>query len=114
MESILDLTSQLGKAISESNQAAALRTARAAIETESDLVTTMKAYQEQMEKLQKAEQEGGTIEVADKHTLEELHNTLVSSDIFKAFNAAQMEYIDLMRRVNTTLRNHLADTEAGQ
>jgi hypothetical protein len=35
----------------------------------------------------------------------------VSSPIFKKFSAAQMEYIDLLRKVNDAMRAELAATE---
>jgi hypothetical protein len=68
-------------------------------------------YQAQSEKIAQAEQENKPIEVEDKHRLSELHAKLISSDVFKKFTAAQVEYIDIMRQVNDTLRRNLAKTD---
>ena len=37
---------------------------------------------------------------------------LVSAEVFKRYTAAQVEYVDLMRKVNEALRAELAETEA--
>ena len=49
--------------------------------------------------------------VDDKHKLQQLNAALVASDLFKTFTAAQMEYVDLMRKVNQALRDELAAIE---
>ena len=49
--------------------------------------------------------------MADKHRLQELNDKLVASQEFKKFTAAQVEYVDLMRKVNEEIRRELAETE---
>ena len=52
------------------------------------------------------------VEVNDKHRLAELHDKLVSEETFKKYTAAQVDYVDLMRRVNDALRRQLSDVES--
>lgn len=111
MKSILELAEQLGQAISDSPQADAMRKARQALEAEEGLMQTLNDYQEQADKVGRLEQENKPVEVDDKHKLRRLHDTLVSSEAFKAFNAAQMDYADLMRQVNGALRSKLESVE---
>ena len=63
------------------------------------------------QKVEQLEHENKPVEVDDKHKLRDLHDTLVANDLFKRFTAAQVEYVDLMRQVNQTLRKQLAEVE---
>lgn len=111
MSEITELAGRLGKAIAESLQAANLRAARKAMAAETGLTKLLNDYQVQADKVSRLEEENKPVEVSDKHALEELHDKLISSETFKKYTAAQMEYIDVMRQVNQTLRQQLAETE---
>ena len=111
MTDIIELAQRLGKSISESTQAANLMAARAEMDKQGEIVQLLKDYQAQAGKIAESEHENKPVEVDDKHKLQELHEKLVASDVFKKFTAAQVEYIDLMRQVNETLQKQLADTE---
>jgi cell fate (sporulation/competence/biofilm development) regulator YlbF (YheA/YmcA/DUF963 family) len=111
MSEVIELTEKLGKAICESQEAKNLREARKALNAQKDVIQLLNDYQAQSDKVAKLEEERKPVEVEDKHKLQELHDKLVSSDLFKKFTAAQVEYVDMMRRVNQVLRKHLAETE---
>jgi len=111
MSAILELARRLGKEIANSPEATALRTARAELDKDEEAPKLLKDYQARAEKIAKLEQENKPVEVEDKHKLRELHEKLVASGSFKQFTAAQVEYIDLMRKVNEALRQNLAETE---
>ena len=112
MSDIIDLATQLGKAIASSSEAARLRDARKALEAETDTLRTLQDYHKQSDKVAELESQNKPVEIADKHRLQELHDKLVSQSTFKKFTAAQVDYIDLMRRVNDTLRRQLGEIEA--
>lgn len=112
MEPIVEMAEKLGKAIAESPAAAKLRECRKALDQQPDVLATLKAYQEQSEKVGRLEEEKKPIEVEDKHRLQELHDKLVAGDVFKQFTAAQVDYVDLMRKVNMVLRKHLSGIDA--
>jgi len=107
----IELASRLGKAIADSPQAVALRAARAALNAEAELTSTLGEYQKQADKIAQLEREQKPVEVEDKHKLQELNDKLVASEVFKKFTAAQVEYVDLMRKVNDAIRRELAETE---
>ena len=109
---ILQLAERLGKAIAESAEAETLRTARRQMQAEEGLEQTLKDYQGEADKIAKLQDQNKPIEVDDKHKLEELQSKLLGSDAFKKYTAAQVEYVDLMRKVNESIRQQLAETES--
>jgi len=113
MEDIANLAEQLGKAIAGSQQAVNLRETRKAMGGEEGLEETMKQYQQKAEQLQQKAQQSQPIEPAEKQEFEGLQNKLTASEGFKSFTQAQVEYVDLMRKVNQTLQKQLAEVEQG-
>lgn len=111
IEEITQLAGRLGKQIAESPEAKKLREARAELRNDSETHQTLQEYQKQSEKMSQLRQENKPIEVGDKHRLEELEQKLTASETFKRFTAAQVDYVDLMRKVNDALSKHLSDVE---
>lgn len=111
MNDIIDLANRLGRAINDSPQAVTLRAAREEMNTHAEVTQLLKDFQTQADKIAKLEAEKKPIEVEDKHRLQDLQDKLVASETFKKFTAAQVEYVDLMRRVNGALREHIEQTE---
>ena len=111
MQNILDLAAQLGKAIAESPQAEKLRAAKQELDRHADLAAMLKDFSAQADKISKLQAENKPVEVDDKHRLSELEDKLVGHEIFKRYMAAQVDYVDLMRKVNGELRRHLAAVE---
>ncbi|MFP4053663.1 MAG: YlbF family regulator [Phycisphaerae bacterium] len=113
-ENIIDLAGRLGEAIAASPQAQALREARDDLNDNEGTKKLLGTAQEHMNRLATMEQEGKPIEVEDKQRMQQLQDQLVSDETFKKFNAAQVEYVDLMRKVNATMREKLAPVEEGE
>ncbi len=111
MAAIVELAERLGKAIADSPQAEALRDARKELNKDAETSQLLKDYRAQAEKVAGLEEQKKPIEVDDKHRFQELQEKLAASEIFKKFTAAQVEYIDLMRKVNTSLQKQLTETE---
>jgi len=111
MRHIIELAERLGKLISDSPQAEALRKARKAVNDEPDIAQALKDFRAQSDKIARLEAEQKPVEVDDKRKLRELHDKLVASGPFKALSAAQVEYVDLMRKVNEALQKQLSEVE---
>jgi cell fate (sporulation/competence/biofilm development) regulator YlbF (YheA/YmcA/DUF963 family) len=111
MEDTLELARKLGAALAQSPQALRLKALRGELQKDNDLTRTLQDYQRHAQKIAQLEQDNKPVEVDDKRRLEDLHDRLVSSDLFKRYTAAQVEYVDLMRRVNEELRRHLRDVD---
>jgi len=104
---IIRMAEDLGKAIAASPQAAGLQAAREALDKEPDTVKALRDYNAQARKIAELEDQQKPVEPEDKAELQQLHDTLVASDVFKKFTGAQVEYIDLMRQVNETIRKQM-------
>ena len=111
MSEIIDLATKLGKAIGDSPQAAALKEARKTMEGQADLIKLLQEYNQQAQKIGQMEDQNKPIEVDDKRKLQELHEKLVASDVFKKMQMAQVGYVDLMRQVSTAIHGQLAEIE---
>ncbi len=111
MDDILKLADQLGKAIADAKVAVDLRTAREGMHADPDTMDLLQKFMAQSSKLAKLSQEQQPIEPDDKHALNDLQTQVAAQDAFKTFSAAQVEYIDLRRKVNQTILSHLRDIE---
>ena len=111
MDDTVELSERLGRAIAGSPQAAKLRAARDALKAQKEVEQTLKDYQVQADKINALQQENKPVEVEDKHKLQELEDKLFGSEVFKEFTAAQVEYVDMMRKINQAIQKHLGETE---
>jgi len=110
-QAILEQARRLGKEIAGSPQARKLRQARRTLDQHEDVKKLLEEFQAQSEKVGRLESENKPVEVEDKHKLQDLHDRLVGSEVFKQFTAAQVDYIDLMRKVNQALGEQLGEVE---
>jgi cell fate (sporulation/competence/biofilm development) regulator YlbF (YheA/YmcA/DUF963 family) len=110
-EPIIEMAAQLGRRIAQSPQAAKLRAAREAMNKRADLTQLLKDYRAQADKIADLEEAKKPVEVDDKRRLQEMEDKLLAAEEFKQFTAAQMDYVDLMRKVNQELRKHLNEME---
>ena len=111
MDKIIELAAGLGEAISDSQQAVQLKAARENLNKEKQATQLLKDYQAQSDRIAQMEREQKPVEVDYKQKLQELHERLIASEAFKRFTAAQVEYVDLMRKVNEAIRKHLGEAE---
>lgn len=107
MEAILKLADQLGKAIADAQAADNLRTAREAMHADSETMDLLKDFMAKSAEFNERIQKQQPIEPADKHMMNDLQAAVAGKETFKTFNAAQVEYVDLMRRVSQTILTHL-------
>lgn len=111
MDPIIELAERLGKSIADSPQAQSFRAAQEEFNKNADAVQVYEDFQQQSEKLAGLEAENKPVEVADKHRLQELRDKLMADETFKKVSATQVEYVDLMRKVNAAMQKHLSPAE---
>jgi len=104
---IIEMAAKLGKAIARSAPAEALRKARGEMNAQNDVMQLLRDFQKQSERIAELQENDKPVEVEDKHKLDVLHEQLVGKDVFKEFTAAQVEYVDLMRKVNEAITQEL-------
>jgi len=109
---IIAMAEKLGKAISQSPQAAALKTAQAALQADAEASKLLGEFQAMTQQLAQKESQQQPIEPEEKRKYEEIHTTLIASEAFKAFNAAQVEYVDVIRKANDAIRAQLGPSES--
>jgi len=107
MDAILKLADQLGKAIADAQAADKLRTAREAMHADSETMDLLKKFMAKSAEFNERIQKQEPIEPDEKHEMNDLQAAVAACDAFKTFNAAQVEYVDLMRRVSQTILAHL-------
>ena len=111
MADIIELADQLGKAIADTPAAQTYQQAREHMNAQPETMKLLQDFMAQSDRMMKASRDNQAIEVDDKHKLNELHESLVSQEAYKAFSAAQVEYFDLMRKVNEKINSHLSEIE---
>ena len=111
MDQAIELAVRLGRSIAQSPQAQKLRTARAELDTKEDIKALLAEYQKQSDKVAELQEQNKPIEVDDKHKLQGLHEQLVGNDVFKQFTSAQVDYVDMMRKVNQAIADQLGEIE---
>jgi cell fate (sporulation/competence/biofilm development) regulator YlbF (YheA/YmcA/DUF963 family) len=112
MADIIQLAEQLGKAIGDAPEATAMREARQAVAAKPQLRQMLNDYQQQINRIGRMEHEGKPVEVTDKQKLQALHDKLIADADFKKLTEAQMDYVELLRKINNAVRQQLKGTEA--
>ncbi len=111
MDDILQAAQRLGTAIAQSPQGAGLRAARKELDSQPEVKKLMEDFRRQSERIAALERDKKPVEVEDKHKRQEINDRLVGNDLFKKYMAAQVEYLDLMRKVDAALNKALAEIE---
>jgi cell fate (sporulation/competence/biofilm development) regulator YlbF (YheA/YmcA/DUF963 family) len=111
MTAIIEMARRLGKAIADSPQAAALKAARDEMDKDAEAPRLLNDYQAQADKMLALERDNKPVEVEDKRKLRDLQEKLAGSPAFKKYTAAQVDYVDLMRKVNNAIRGELGEAE---
>lgn len=112
MADIIQLAEALGKAIGAAPEAAAMRDARQALQGKPELRQMLNDYQGQINRIGRLEHEGKPVDAADKQKLQAMHDKLIADPVFKKLTEAQMDYVELLRKVNNAVKQQLKGTEA--
>ncbi|MCX5662655.1 MAG: YlbF family regulator [Planctomycetota bacterium] len=102
-QDILDAAQKLGKLIASHDSAGKLEAAARKLQGDVEAQRILTDYNRHLEKVSEKEATGKPIEVADKQQLEKLQGAVVRNPILRDFQVAQMDYLDLMRRVDEAM-----------
>ena len=103
-QEILDAAQQLGQLIAQHEAAAKLQAALTALQADNDAQQALNDYNRQLQTISEKEAANQPIEVDEKHQLESLQKEVVRSPLLRNFQAAQMDYVDLMRQVDQAMQ----------
>ena len=102
-QEILEKAAELGEMIAEHDAVKKLQSAANAFQADVNSQRAMTDYQRMAQTLQQKAQQGGAIEVEDKHKLEALQQAVVTNPLLANMQRAEMDYVDLLRKVDAAL-----------
>ena len=102
-EEILKAAKDLGKLISTHKAAEKFEQAVKAIEADTDAQRILTDYQRQAQTIAEKQANHQPIEVDDKQKLEKLQQQVARNKALRDFQMAQMDYMDLMRRIDEAM-----------
>jgi cell fate (sporulation/competence/biofilm development) regulator YlbF (YheA/YmcA/DUF963 family) len=111
-QQIMDEASKLGDLVAQHPAVARYKEARTALEKDPDASRLMAEFDRQLEALGRQQQSGMPVTDAQQKSLEVLQNKIVSHLKIKALNLANVEFVDLLRRITQTIQGRLSLQEA--
>lgn len=112
-QEILDSAAELGKKIASHVSAGKLENAMSKLREDIDAQRLLNDYQRHLHTLAEKESRQQPIEVEDKHKLEDLQGKVIRNAVLRDLQMAQMDYLDLMRRVDEAMTGDIDDGGAG-
>jgi cell fate (sporulation/competence/biofilm development) regulator YlbF (YheA/YmcA/DUF963 family) len=112
-QQILSEADKLGQLVAQHPAVEKYKQAQKAVTEDPDASRTMAEFERQLETLARQEATGMGITDAQRQQLESLQGRIVSNIKVKALNMAQVEFIDLLRKVNQTIQGKVVDVAPG-
>lgn len=112
-QEIISAATALGRQIGTHDATRKFEAGVAKLRDDVDAQRALNDFNRHMNKLAEKEGAGQPIEVEDKRRLEQLQSTLIANEVVRTFQMGQMDYLDLMRKVDDAIsRASLSDTVA--
>jgi cell fate (sporulation/competence/biofilm development) regulator YlbF (YheA/YmcA/DUF963 family) len=111
-QQIMAEADKLGNLVAQHPAVDKYKQAQKAVSDDPDAGRTMAEFQRQMETLVRQEQSGMPVTDAQRQQLENLQSRIVSNIKVKALNMAEVEFIDLLRKVNQAIQGKVVDLGA--
>lgn len=111
-QQIMDEASKLGDLVAQHPAISRYRDARKAVEQDTDASRLMAEFDRQIEALSRQQASGMPVTDAQQQQIESLQSRIVSHLKIKALNLAQVEFIDLLRKITQTIQRQLNLVEA--
>src|SRR5690242_11054068 len=106
-QQIMDEAAKLGDLVAQHPAVSRYKDARKAVEQDSEANRLLADFDRQIETLARQQQAGMPVTDAQQQQLESLQSRIVSHLKIKALNLAQVEFIDLLRRITQTIQRQL-------
>src|SRR5436190_9524977 len=108
-QQILAEADKLGQLVAQHPAVERYKQAQKAVAEDPDANRAMADFERQYETLARQEQSGMPITDAQRQQLEAVQSRIVSNIKVKALNMAQVEVIDLLRKVNQAIQGKVVD-----
>jgi len=99
-EEILTAAEKVGRMVADHAATQKLESALKALEKDPDAQQSVQAFNQHLQALAQKEASGKPIEVEDKRKLETLQQAVVTNIHLRNFQLAQMDYVDLLRKID--------------
>lgn len=103
MDDIIAHARELGKKIAAHPRCADFMAAARAVAADKQAQEILKAYQEQVRKIQELEMGGKPIEPPDKRKLADCESAVAGNDLLKKMIRHQADYMEMMNRINSAI-----------
>jgi cell fate (sporulation/competence/biofilm development) regulator YlbF (YheA/YmcA/DUF963 family) len=113
MQQILEDAEKLGKLVAQHPAVARYKQAQRSIGEDAEATRLFAEFERELEAVDRQQQGGMPVTDAQRNKLEALQGRLASNIKIKALNMAQVEFIDLLRRVTQTIQRPLGPDRAG-
>src|SRR3954470_5551577 len=110
-DQIMQEAEKLGQLVAQHPAVARYKQAQKAVADDPEAGRLLADFDRQLETLGRQEQSGMPVTDAQRTQLESLQTQIMSHIKIKALNMAQMEFIDLLRKVNQAVQGKLVDVQ---
>ena len=100
MEKILELAKRLGREIAANPIGTRYAEASKKLDKDPDAQKLIKEYEAKAQEIAKKEREQKPVEPEEKHALQEMQTQIAEHDTIKTWMQSQVEYVNLLRKVN--------------
>lgn len=111
-QQVLEAAEKIGQLLAQHPAVEKYKQAQRSVADDADASRLLAEFDRQLESLGRLEQSGGMITDAQRLQLESLQSKIVSHIKIKALNLAQVEFVDLLRKVSQTYQRPLMDQPA--
>ena len=112
-EKILAEADKLGQLVAQHPAVERYKSAQKAVADDPDAGRAMAEFERQLENLARQEATGMPITDAQRGQLESAQSRIVSNITVKNLSMAQVEFIDLLRKVNQAVQSKVVDAAGG-
>jgi cell fate (sporulation/competence/biofilm development) regulator YlbF (YheA/YmcA/DUF963 family) len=112
-QQILDAADKLGQLVAQHPAVDRYKQAQQSLSQDPDAARMLNEFNRQLMNLARQEEAGMPVTDAQRHGLESLQTQLASHLKIKAFNLAQVEFVDLLRRVSDAIRSKVSEGQGG-
>ncbi|MCP4569513.1 MAG: YlbF family regulator [FCB group bacterium] len=107
MEKLIEMATELGKALAAHQRTVDLKSAQKALKDDKQASELLDSYHKQAERITNLEKEQKPIEVDDKHKLRDIEMQLSSNEILKSMTKRQVDFVEMMNKVKTAIDSQL-------
>lgn len=113
-QQIMDAAEKLGKMVAEHPAVVRYQAAQKAVADDPEAGRMLQDFDRALEKLGRQEQSGMPVTDAQRQQLESLQSRIVSHIKVKNLNLAQVDFVDLLRKVNQLIQKPLTPQQPQQ